>query len=192
MSTLSPVESALLVLFRGGHIVGLTPHAHAAPSHSFASAMAQAQPQPVALPVPRVAPIAALPASNPVQHAVKRGRPLGSRNKPKAATATTTTTQVQRAPAPIVEGDFDFDDVPAPAPIAPVLKATVAAPKAAPVAKPIATAKPKAAPAKAAPAPLGTFDATDIIAALDALSASVGAGAMAPASFPTDDLDYDL
>lgn len=187
---LSPVQLAVLTLFQHGHIVGLTPHAHQAPAQP-----ALPHPQPAALPV-HVAPVAALPASNPVHHPAKRGRPLGSRNKPKAQTVTTTTTQVQRAPAPIVEGDLDFsfDDAPAPAaPVAPVLRATVAAPKAAPA----APVKVKAAPARvnvpAPTAPVGTFDSTDILADLDALSASVQASAPALLPMPAaDDLDFDL
>lgn len=191
---LSPVQLAVLTLFQHGHIVGLTPHAHQAPAQP-----ALPHPQPAALPV-HVAPVAALPASNPVHHPAKRGRPLGSKNKPKMTTqtVTTTTTQVQRAPAPIVEGDLDFsfDDAPAPvAPVAPVLRATVAAPKAAPA--PVAPVKVKAAPAKvnvpAPQAPAGGFDSTDILADLDALSASVQASAPALLPMPAaDDLDFDL
>lgn len=184
--TLSAVHAAIITLFDHGHIVGLTPHAHRPAGHIAPS------PQVAALPS-HVAPIAALPAPAPVQHPAKRGRPLGSKNKPKMTTqtVTTTTTQVQRAPAPPVEGEFDFDldDAPLPALVAPVLRATVAAPKAAP-----APAKVKAAPVKVnVPAPKGAFGASDILADLDALTVSAPAAPPALLPMPTlDDLDFDL
>lgn len=168
MSTLSPVESAILILFRGGHIVGLTPHAHQAPH-----AVALPHAQPVALPVPHVAPIAALSASNPAgEEKRKPGRPLGSKNKVHTATVTAPPVKAAPVPAPIIEGDFSafFPDAPKAAP-APLLAGTPApAPtprvKAAPAVKPAAVPAPRVKAAPAALPPTEGFDVDALLAGL--------------------------